>query len=133
VTALPPEPWSRTLRAVPESLPRLRRAVVEFATEVGAPDAVLDSLRLAVSEAVSNVIVHAYSDRDEPGDVRVTAALGEGDLCVTVSDQGSGMMPRPDSPGLGLGLPIIAQLTESLEVHRSADGGTEMRMSFPLG
>ena len=42
------------------------------------------------------------------------------------------MLPRTDSPGLGLGLPLIAQMTESLEVHDRAGGGTEIRMAFAL-
>ena len=41
------------------------------------------------------------------------------------------MSPRPDSPGLGVGLPLIASLTEALELVNRADGGTEVRMSFP--
>ena len=43
------------------------------------------------------------------------------------------MLPRTDSPGLGLGLPLIAQMTQSLEVHDRAGGGTEIRMSFAAG
>ena len=42
------------------------------------------------------------------------------------------MLPRTDSPGLGLGLPLIAQMTESLEVHDRSGGGTEIRMAFAL-
>ena len=42
------------------------------------------------------------------------------------------MLPRPDSPGLGLGLPLIATLTESLELGTDADDRTEVRMTFRL-
>jgi serine/threonine-protein kinase RsbW/stage II sporulation protein AB (anti-sigma F factor) len=42
------------------------------------------------------------------------------------------MLPRPDSPGLGLGLPLIATLTETLELGRSPDNRTEIRMTFRL-
>ena len=41
-------------------------------------------------------------------------------------------MPRPDSPGLGLGLPLIATLTESLELGKDDRERTEVRMSFRL-
>ena len=51
---------------------------------------------------------------------------------VVVADEGRGMLPRTDSPGLGLGLPLIAQMTQSLEVHDRQGGGTEIRMSFAL-
>ena len=39
-------------------------------------------------------------------------------------------IPRPDSPGLGLGLPLIATLTESLELGTGEDDATEVRMTF---
>jgi serine/threonine-protein kinase RsbW/stage II sporulation protein AB (anti-sigma F factor) len=42
------------------------------------------------------------------------------------------MRPRPDSPGLGLGLPLIARLSASLEVATAESGGTRLCMSFPL-
>jgi serine/threonine-protein kinase RsbW/stage II sporulation protein AB (anti-sigma F factor) len=42
------------------------------------------------------------------------------------------MLPRPDSPGLGLGLPLIATLAETLELGRSDDNRTEIRMTFKL-
>ena len=47
-------------------------------------------------------------------------------------DHGRGMMPRADSPGLGVGLPLMASLSESLELSNRADGGTEVRMAFLL-
>jgi serine/threonine-protein kinase RsbW len=45
----------------------------------------------------------------------------------------SGMRPRPDSPGLGLGMPLISDLATSLEVADSdGDAGTLLRMTFTL-
>src|SRR4051812_37894487 len=117
---------------MPEAVPARRRAGVQFAAGAGAGAAALDGLRLAVSEAVTNVILHAYPDREEPGPVELTAALEGAELFVTVRDEGTGMTPRIDSPGLGLGLPLIAQTAHSLEVRPAPSGGTEMRMSFRL-
>jgi len=124
--------FSRTVRAIPDAVPALRRAAVQFAAGLGAGAPVLDGVRLAVSEAVTNVILHAYPDREEPGPVELTAALEGAELLVTVRDEGTGMAPRIDSPGLGLGLPLIAQTAHSLEVRQAPTGGTEMRMSFRL-
>jgi len=89
---------------------------------------------LAVSEAVNNVVVHAYRDRDastEPGRVHVAVTLERDDLVVAVSDEGTGMKPRTDSPGAGLGLPIIATLADRVEVDRLATG-TRLVMAFRL-
>jgi serine/threonine-protein kinase RsbW/stage II sporulation protein AB (anti-sigma F factor) len=48
----------------------------------------------------------------------------------TVSDAGRGLIPRPDSPGLGLGLAIIAQIADEFEIDEPDAGGTRVRMGF---
>jgi len=49
---------------------------------------------------------------------------------VVIADEGRGMAPRDDSPGLGLGLPLMATLTTTIEFHAPAAGGTEIWMTF---
>jgi anti-sigma regulatory factor (Ser/Thr protein kinase) len=90
----------------------------------------LEAVRLAVSEALANAVVHAYSER--PGSIQVTAAVAADELWVLISDDGCGMHPRTDSPGLGLGLALIAQVSDSLEIISRGIGGTEVRMRFTL-
>ncbi len=51
-------------------------------------------------------------------------------LLVVVRDEGRGIVPRTDSPGLGLGLPLIATLAEALELGTDEMQRTEVRMSF---
>jgi anti-sigma regulatory factor (Ser/Thr protein kinase) len=122
----------RSLPAVPASVPALRAAVAEFVGSAGVRGDHLDAVKLAVSEAVTNAVMHAYLDADEPGEVRVATCLRDGKVYVTVSDDGMGMMPRLDSPGLGVGLPFIADTADTLDIASSARGGTELRMSFQL-
>jgi serine/threonine-protein kinase RsbW len=92
---------------------------------------VLDAVRLAVSEAVSNVVVHGYRDRP---DGRVTVAIDSGrdKLHVVVRDEGCGMQPRADSSGAGFGLPLIAHMADSFSLSEPPGGGTELCMTFPL-
>jgi serine/threonine-protein kinase RsbW len=117
--------------ASPEHVGAARRVVSAAARRAGAEDPVLDAVRLAVSEAVSNVIVHGY--RESPHGAFTVAVEWEGDeLRVTVRDEGIGMQPRMDSPGAGLGLPLIANLAESFSVTAPPGGGTEVCMTFPL-
>jgi anti-sigma regulatory factor (Ser/Thr protein kinase) len=118
--------------AVAASVAEARAAVSEFAEAAGATSDALAAVSLAVSEAVTNAVLHAYLDRDEPGSVEVRARREAETVVVEVADEGRGMLPRTDSPGLGLGLPLIAQMTESLEVHDRDGGGTEIRMAFAL-
>ena len=49
---------------------------------------------------------------------------------MTVSDEGAGMRARADSPGMGLGLALIANACDELAVDAGADGGTVVRMTF---
>ena len=125
--------FGRTVPAVPENVAGMRHSVVELAARHGAVESVQTDVALAVGEACANVVVHAYP----PGDVGplvVHAEIRRGnEIVVTVCDQGQGMTPRPDSPGLGLGLPLIANLADRLEIHDGAEGvGTELVMAFSL-
>ena len=86
------------------------------------------AIAIAVSEAVTNAVMHAYRDR-EPGAVRILASFGDGAFIIVVSDDGLGMTPRTDSRGMGVGLVLIAQLSTLLEID--GDGkGTRLTMSF---
>jgi serine/threonine-protein kinase RsbW len=119
------------LPAVAESCGRarhaLRVALDGTAVELAAVD-------LAITQAITNVVVHAYGDRDstaEPGRVRVTVDIDPAGASVAVVDSGLGMTPRADTPGLGLGLPLIADLCDELEIEHRADGTTvQMRFGF---
>lgn len=116
--------------ATPESVPFVRNLLTEFASRCGAAPEVLDSIRLAVSEALTNAVVHAY--RTGPGEVQITADRAGGELWVLVADEGCGHQTAPVSPGLGLGLALIAQSSEDFVIIERATGGTEVRMRFPL-
>jgi anti-sigma regulatory factor (Ser/Thr protein kinase) len=116
------------LQASPAAVPGVRRAVVDFAELHGVghgPD-----IALAVSEAITNAVLHAYREGDS-GDVRVVACAEPDRLVVVVRDYGCGMSPHPDSPGLGLGLAVIGRVTTEFSVERPDEGGgTRLRMCF---
>jgi serine/threonine-protein kinase RsbW/stage II sporulation protein AB (anti-sigma F factor) len=123
-----------SLPARAENIAPLRRAVVAYAGSNGASERQREDIALAVSEALSNAVLHAYVGHDCPGDVGVNAWIDERALMVVVCDEGVGMLPRPDSPGLGLGLSLIARMTEHLEVESpDAQPGMCLRMTFAIG
>jgi stage II sporulation protein AB (anti-sigma F factor) len=103
--------------------------VAEYARAHGVTD--VHAVALAVSEAVTNAVVHAYSEAPSPGDVEIIAQrhLDDG-LEVVISDYGHGMRPRPDSPGMGVGLPLLATLADHFEIEGGVSGGTRVRMTF---
>ena len=120
------------LPAVPASCPHARHAVREALVDTAVEMAAVD---LAVSEAVTNVVVHAYRDRgpaDEPGRVRVALSVEDEAAWVVVTDEGVGLAPRLDSPGLGMGLSLIASMCDGFEIEQREDG-TRVHMRFALG
>jgi len=127
---LSPSVLVRRFTALPEQVAGIRHEVRDYATEQGAADP--NAVALAVTEAITNAIVHAYVDAPEPGEIEVVVQpLPEEDgIEILVCDDGRGMMPRTDSPGLGLGLPLAATLAERFEVQARAGGGTRVLMAF---
>jgi len=125
--------FARRVPAVPAEIGHIRRAVLALAETHGTTRAALADIALAVSEACTNVVTHAYFEDPEPGPLTAEAYRDNRELVVVIIDEGRGMAPRPDSPGLGLGLPLITQLTERVEISDHAPSGTQVRMTFAMG
>jgi anti-sigma regulatory factor (Ser/Thr protein kinase) len=119
------------LPARAENIAVVRHAFGALGEALAIDQEVVSDIRLAVTEACTNVVVHAYPD-DCEGPLEVLATLRDDELTVLVRDEGPGIVPRPDSPGLGLGLPLIASLSEAMQLGRDKDGRTEVRMTFSL-
>jgi serine/threonine-protein kinase RsbW len=115
-----------------ENLGAVRQWISELCGRVQVEEPVATDVKLAVSEACANVVMHAYAG-GEPGDLEVEAEP-DGDLLrIVVRDEGRGLKPRPDSPGAGLGLPLIAALSEWVEVRRNETSHrTELVMTFQV-
>jgi serine/threonine-protein kinase RsbW len=119
-----------SLPARAENVAVVRHAFGGLGDVLDVPEQLLSDIKLAVTEACTNVVIHAYPDGEGP--MEVQAEFGENELSVVVRDEGRGVMPRADSPGLGLGLPLIATLAESLELGTGEDDATEVRMTFRI-
>ncbi len=119
------------LPARAENVAVVRHAFGGFAEVLRVDEQTLADIKLAVTEACTNVVIHAY-DHDQEGGLEVDVTIDERRLTVVIRDSGRGIVPRPDSPGLGLGLPLIASLSETLELGTNGDDHTEVRMTFRL-
>ncbi|HEX6023252.1 MAG TPA: ATP-binding protein [Solirubrobacter sp.] len=119
--------WS--LDATREAPTEGRRLIREFAASANATSWALDAIALCVTEAITNVVLHAYRNQEHPGRVELEAEFAGEWLCIRVRDHGHGLKPRLDSPGLGLGLPLIAQISARSEIV-SSNQGTEIIMRF---
>jgi serine/threonine-protein kinase RsbW len=123
-----PVPFQATIPGTPLGVRTLRRELAGLAQQCGMDAQAIADVRLAVTEAATNAVVHAYAS--SPGDLTVTAAVQDGELSIVIGDTGPGLRERRDSPGLGVGLAVIATIAERLDIV-SRPNGTEIHMAFP--
>ena len=120
-----------TMPARPDGVGVVRQALAGMADALDFDASVLADMKMAVTEACTNVVVHAYEE--DAGVLEVEMLADEAGLTIVVRDHGSGIQPRParsEPPALGLGLPLIAALSDAFELRGSAGKGTEVRMTF---
>jgi anti-sigma regulatory factor (Ser/Thr protein kinase) len=128
VSVRPSAVW--VLPAEPSAVTLLRRRAAEFVSAAGASGEVTEAVALAVSEIVTNAVLHAY-DGQARGDVRVGCHAEGERFVVEVADEGSGIWLHQDSPGLGHGLAMVGALAHTLDIAPGPDGrGTAVRMAF---
>ncbi len=131
-----------TFLSVPENEGFARVAVSAFAVQLDPTLDVLADIKTAVSEAVTNAIVHGY--QGTVGLVKVGATLlSDGLLIVTVSDRGRGipdiaqaMQPffttQPEKERSGMGFSVMQTFMDRVDVESQPDEGTTVRMEKRL-
>jgi anti-sigma regulatory factor (Ser/Thr protein kinase) len=91
---------------------------------------------LAASEALSNVVRHAYSTRSAPGPMNLVAKLTDSVLSVAVQDEGTWKETVEDPPGAvalgGWGLPLMRSLSQSLTIEHGRKRGTNVTARYDL-
>ena len=118
------------LDATPSAVPVLRRRAAEFVSVASASQEVTQAVALAVSETVTNAVVHAY-DGQERGRVCVSCHADDERFVVEVVDEGAGIWLRQDSPGIGHGLAMVGAVAHALSIAAGPDGrGTAVTMAF---
>ena len=118
-----------TLPARPENVSVIRHVLGAFAEALRLPDDLVEDLRLAVTEACTNVVRHAYP-ADVPGPVEISIVPTDGFVTVVVSDHGRGIGASSDTTGPGLGLPLIAAIADEVELQPVPGGGSRVAMTF---
>jgi len=121
-----------------ESLSTVRKWITNLAEQSGFDDKSIQELTLAVDEACSNVVRHAYPNRDD-GEVRITCKIDKKGMIVTIQDQGKGFIPDSykepslsdsikDRRGGGYGVMLIRKLMDEVE-YRTRNHKNEVRMT----
>jgi serine/threonine-protein kinase RsbW len=128
-----------TIPAKAEYIVLCRLALAGLLRARPIPDETLADLKLALTEACSNSVRHAYRD-GRPGHVEIVYRLREDALVIEVIDEGEGFVLRePAGDGQpvdesGLGLAIIRSLTDDMELVQGADAvrGATLRFTKRL-
>lgn len=121
------------LPALPANVALVRQALAGLTDELGVEPARAADMKIALTEACTNVVVHAYGD--EPGPLEVSMTVEHGRLVLGVRDRGGGLHPLPgrdDGAPLGFGLALIASLSDEIGLV-GGRYGTELRIAFALG
>jgi serine/threonine-protein kinase RsbW len=122
-----------TVLSKPENIAVVRHGLAGLAEGLGAEPDLVDDIKTAVSEAVTNAVVHGYPESVGPIDVE--ARVTERRLEIVVRDQGAGIQPRPlsdEETSLRVGLALIGALSDEFVVRGDEGSGTELRISFDL-
>ena len=100
----------------------------------------IEDIKIAVSEACTNIIQHAYTEPDSVGDMAISCQIEEGKLEISVTDTGVGFdASAPKSKkvdgkdaqqfGLGLGLTFIKSMMDDYSIESKHGQGTVVRMT----
>ncbi len=116
------------IAAVPASLSTIRRELDRLLAGLAISDRLVDDIRLAVTEACTNAILHGYPD-GEMGTVLVTSTVSADALVVTVRDYGRGIATCP--PPAGFGMALMRALADTVSIG-NADPGAAVRITFRL-
>jgi serine/threonine-protein kinase RsbW len=128
-----------TIPARAEYITLCRLALTGIARVRALSDELLADLKLALTEAASNSVRHAYSGRDHAGVVEICYELLPDRLVIEVTDEGEGFDPAEEhgepeelSEG-GLGIAIIRAIADQVEIGRQPDGkGSRLRFEKAL-
>lgn len=132
VTAADPTPCvGFDALALAGNIPLARDELVGFAADNGADEATQSDVAVAVTEALTNVVWHAYA-RESPGNVHIAADVESGALEIVILDEGRGLLSDGVAADPGLGLVLIALSTTCFEIVDRPPHGTEVWMRFEL-
>ncbi|MGV0849471.1 ATP-binding protein [Mycolicibacterium phlei] len=130
VRLLPADPLRIEVPATADRLAEIRHLLVAWLEPIGVPEAAVADIVLAVNEAATNCVEHAYRDTDD-GTVVVEATVDRQNVVVSIADEGEWRVPGDGPTTRGRGLPIMRAVGDGVDVSRSATG-TTVRIVFDV-
>ncbi len=115
-----------------------RVAVAAFAAQLDPTIEELADIKTAVSEAVTNSIIHGYEDKQ--GIIKIVCRLKENEIIIEISDTGKGIedieaakeplyTTKPNLERSGMGFTIMESFMDSMEIESIVGLGTKVTMS----
>jgi anti-sigma regulatory factor (Ser/Thr protein kinase) len=122
--------YERIVPATAAILATLRGELGQVLARLNVPAARRADIALVVTEAATNAVLHAYHARVS-GPLYAAATLSGDTVTTTIADHGRGLVARTDSPGLGVGMSVMATLTDRLQITANPCGrGTRVVATF---
>jgi len=119
------------IEAIPARLTDVRRQLGDWLRGANVPNTRAEDIVLVVNEACSNSAEHAYRGQ-QPGMMRVQAAVEDRHIQIRVADSGSWKTPPADPGTRGRGLLLMRTLSEQVDLDGTAHG-TTVGMRFAIG
>jgi anti-sigma regulatory factor (Ser/Thr protein kinase) len=116
--------------AAPGQLALVRNQLTAWLREADVPDGLVGNVVLAVGEACTNCVEHAYRARP-PGTMRVEAEVEGDEIWIRVVDFGSWRTPTSQPNTRGRGLVLMRTLSDVVHLD-STGAGTTVAMAFRL-
>ncbi len=115
-----------------------RAALAAFAAQLDPTIEELSDIKTAVSEAVTNCIIHGYENKQ--GIVKIMARLKEDEIIIEISDKGKGIenidmakeplyTTKPNLERSGMGFTIMESFMDTMEIESIVGLGTKITMS----
>ena len=118
----------------PEYVGTIRMAIAHIAANIGFDIEAIDDIKIAVSEACTNIIRHSHEHSEYSYDIIVECE--EKSLTITVADEGVGFEPDDyiepipgETHGSGMGIFIVKALMDEVDIQSEIGIGTNIRMT----
>lgn len=119
-----------------------RAVVAAFVSQLDPTLEELSDLKTAVSEAVTNAIIHGYEERD--GSIKIRTRLDGNEAQIEIEDYGAGIpdiskavepfyTSKPEMERSGMGFSFMEAFMDDLHIESSVGNGTKIIMRKVIG
>lgn len=131
-----------TFKAISENEGFARSAVAAFCVQLNPTLDEITDVKTAVSEAVTNCVVHAYPK--EPGEISLNVKLTNSSAIISVSDSGIGIVnfekarqpfftTKPSEERSGMGFTVMESFMNSVSLSKNGTNGLTVTMEKKFG